>query len=260
MPDHSTPEPGENAPDPGDLPVTLEQLADLQAGLLDDATAALLRHRVRNDPDLARQFAALDQVRRDLAGLGADSAPDPPAEVTAQIGAALRGAQHGRTAPNRRAHAAHLPGHAARSSVRWRKAAAVAGVAALAAVIAVGAVMALDSSEQPPTPPEATAEYLKAPRHTGMPLSDRQILELLNRPPGFGSLTDPRQRAACLQGLGYAPDTPVLGAAALDDHTGPRVLLVLPATAPHSVMALLVAADCRAADAGLVTDAIIARP
>jgi hypothetical protein len=53
-------------------PLTPELLADLQAGLLDDDTAAALRQRVRTDPHADDMLAALDRVRRDLADLGAD--------------------------------------------------------------------------------------------------------------------------------------------------------------------------------------------
>lgn len=57
-------------PAPIEGPITPELLADLQAGLLDDATAALVRRRVRDDPDAARMLAALDRVRREIAELG----------------------------------------------------------------------------------------------------------------------------------------------------------------------------------------------
>lgn len=76
-------------------PITPELLSDLQAGLLDDATAARVRRQVRADPDAARALAALDTVRRELARLRTDdaSAPEVPADVTARIGAALRAAE-----------------------------------------------------------------------------------------------------------------------------------------------------------------------
>ena len=54
-----------------------EMLADLQAGLLDDATGRRLRRRARTDPDAARQLAALDRVRRELAE-SAPTRPRPP--------------------------------------------------------------------------------------------------------------------------------------------------------------------------------------
>lgn len=73
-------------------PVTVDLLADLQAGLLDDDAAAELRRRARTDPGVADQLAALDRVRRAVADLGGDaaSAPEVPADVTARIGATLR--------------------------------------------------------------------------------------------------------------------------------------------------------------------------
>ena len=90
-------------------------------------------------------------------------------------------------------------------------------------------------------------------------MSDQKILALLDQSPQLGPLADPQRVASCLQGLGYSPATPVLGAATLSDGS-PRVLLLLPATDPKSVMALLVGADCRAADAGLLADALLTRP
>ena len=73
-------------------PVTVDLLADLQAGVLDDADAARLRQRARTDPEIAHRLAELDGLRRRLAVLGIDSASagDVPADVTARISAALR--------------------------------------------------------------------------------------------------------------------------------------------------------------------------
>src|SRR6201998_1905515 len=75
-----------------DPPLTVELLADLQAGLLDDDSAARVRKRVREDPAAEEILRALNQVRRDVAALGADptSAPEVPPQVTARISAALR--------------------------------------------------------------------------------------------------------------------------------------------------------------------------
>ena len=241
VPDDSTPA----TPDPADEPVSLEQLAELQAGLLDDDAAARLRRRIRDDPELARHYAALDQVRRDVAGLQASSPADIPSEVSTQVTSALRGASG--------------PTHSARPPHR-RRVAALIGLAAVAIAIAVGTVVALDESEQPPPAAGPTAEYLKAPRHTGMPLADHQIVELLSHPPIFGPLADPDRRAACLRGLGYAGDTAILGATPVEAAGIEQVLLLLPATAPRTVMALLVTAGCNASDAGLIADAAIARP
>ncbi|MEU0497190.1 hypothetical protein [Mycobacterium sp. NPDC006124] len=74
--------------------VTVDLLADLGAGLLDDATAARLRQRARTDPEVKAAMAGLDRVRRDLAALGVDaaSAAEVPDDVMARISEALRAA------------------------------------------------------------------------------------------------------------------------------------------------------------------------
>lgn len=47
-----------------DPPLTVELLADLQAGLLDDATAARIRSRVRSDPQAQQILRALNRHAR----------------------------------------------------------------------------------------------------------------------------------------------------------------------------------------------------
>ena len=67
-----------------DPPPTVEALADLQAGLLDDDAAARLRKLVRTDADVRQTMDALNRVRHEVAALGSDpsSAPDvDPAAV-----------------------------------------------------------------------------------------------------------------------------------------------------------------------------------
>ena len=116
-------------------PITPELLADLQAGLLDDATAAALRQRIRTDQHAADTLAALDRVRRDLAALGAGDAPAPdvPAEVTARVGAALRAEPPPRTPGG--------PAHSVRHTPGWQLVGLVAGVGAAVVGVVVGGVM-----------------------------------------------------------------------------------------------------------------------
>jgi hypothetical protein len=84
-----------------DPPPTVEALADLQAGLLDDDTAARLRKLVRTDADVRQTMDALNRVRGEVAALGSDpsSAPDVDPATVDRVGAALRA---------ERAGAAHL--------------------------------------------------------------------------------------------------------------------------------------------------------
>src|SRR5262245_44660022 len=85
------------------LPLTADLLAELQAGLLDDATAARVRKQIRDDPAAADALRSLNQVRDDVAGLLASPAPPVPPEVPARVAARLRsaGAAHSARPPIR---------------------------------------------------------------------------------------------------------------------------------------------------------------
>jgi hypothetical protein len=230
-------------------PITPALLADLQAGLLDDDTAAALRQRVRTDPHAADMLAALDRVRRDLADLGADdaSAPDVPPQLTARIGAVLRD-QH------------HTPKHSVRHTLGWQRVALVAGVGAAVVGAVVGAVM-LARDPAPSRSAGPTAERITVPRPANkLPLSDPQIVGLLADKPDYGPLADPQQRASCLSGLGYSAATPVLGARPVDMHGRPAVLMVLAADTPRTVRALVVEPDCDSAHTGLLANTLVTRP
>jgi anti-sigma factor RsiW len=230
-------------------PITPALLADLQAGLLDDVTAAALRQRVRTDPEAAPALAALDRVRRDLADLGADesSAPDVPAEVSARIGAALREQPRG-------------PAHSARYTPRWQLIALVAGAcAAIVGAVVGGLMLARDPAPSWSTGP--TAESITTTRRaTKLPLSNPQIVSLLSQRPDYGPLADPAQRASCLSALGYSGATAVLGARPVDMNGRPAVLIVLPADTPRTVIALVVEPDCNAAHSGLLANTLVTRP
>jgi hypothetical protein len=234
-----------------DTPITPERLADLQASLLDDETAARLRDRLRTDPAAARMLAGLDRVRRDRAHLGVDaaSAPAVPTAVTARVAAALR--------------ARRPPTHSVRQAApRLRLFGAVAGMCAAVIAVGLGAVMLVRGPAPPPTRSAGmTAERItasRAPQH--IPLSDPQIMDLLTRRPDYGPLTDPQRRASCLHGLGYSAATRVLGARPLDMNGRPGVLMLLPGDTPEAVVALVVAPNCSSAGTELLGNTVVTRP
>lgn len=239
-----------------DPPLTAEVLADLQAGLLDDDTAARLRKRVRADPDAQQTIDALNRVRRNIAALGADeaSAPAVAPEVIDRIAAALRAEQPGRS--RARAHTVS-PGRLPRSA---RVGIAVAGLAAAAAAVAVGSAALITAP--PPTPSRpTTAEHITVARPPmAIPLSDPELLALLDRGPDFGALADPQRRTSCLAGLGYPAGVRVLGAHPVEISGRPAILLLLPADTPGTVTALAVAPTCSSANTGLLADRIVNRP
>lgn len=218
--------------------MTVELLADLQAGLLDDRTAARLRQRARTEPQVAAQLAALDRVRREVSELGTDaeSAPDVPAELAHDIGVALRSALP--------------PDHATTS--RFRHLAAAAGIAAVLVAGVVGTVTLLHGAPNPSAPVDTTPQAL--------PLSRDQLGTLLHQRADLGELTDPRRRASCLSGLGYPVTTAVLGGERTELGGGPAVLMLLPGDTAGRVDVVVVGRQCSAADTALVLSSVVDVP
>ena len=248
--------------EPADAPITPGLLADLQAGLLDGATAARLRHRARADPAAAGQLAALARVRRDLERLGADesSAPAVTAAVTARVGAALQAAHRPPLDHQVVGDTTGTAAHSLRRSVpRWRRLQLLAGLCAALLAAGLGALMLVrPPSQAPSTGP--TAERITVPPPRDFPLSETQVIGLLSATPDYGPLGDPLRRAGCLNGLGYPTTTRVLGARPVDVHGRPGVVMVLPGDTPAALVALVVAVNCSSADTGLLAETLVRRP
>lgn len=240
-----------------DPPLTVELLADLQAGLLEDDAAARVRRQVRADPDAAAVLRALNRVRSDVAAVGADpaSAPDTPPAVAARLSAALRSASSSSTGG-----AAHL----ARPHMRpARLIAGAAGACAVLAAIGLGTA-ALVNAPTPTPSTQHTAEHITVSTPPMViPLSQAQLLGLLDRSPDYGPpggpLNDKARRASCLTGLGYPASTRVLGARPIDVNARPGQLLVLPGDTPDNLVVFAVAPTCSAADTGLLASTQIPR-
>jgi hypothetical protein len=249
--------PGEGDDSGTDPPLTVEALADLQAGLLDDHTAARLRKQVRADPAAQQTMEALNRVRRDIAALGTDesSAPDVAPGVIDGIAAALRAERPERA----RLRAAHTirPGSLPRSA---RMAVAAAGLAAAGVAVWLGTAALITAPALTPSRP-TTAEHITVSRPPmTIPLSDQQILALLDHEPDFGPLADPQRRTSCLAGLGYPAAARVLGARPVEISGRPAILLVLPGDTAGAVTALAVAPTCSSVNTGMLADRIVNRP
>lgn len=231
--------------------VTPHLLADLQAGLLDDDTAARVRRHAREDPAAAQMVAGLDRVRRDLASLGSDaaSAPAVPDDVADRLAESLRALP-----PTSPTHAARRPVDRLRTVV-----ALIGGVAAVAA-IAVGTAMLVRHPASSPATSRTIESLTVAPSPGAIPLSDAELRGLLTQPPDFGPLEDPQRRASCLTGLGYSSSTAVVGARQLPVNGRPGVLLLLSGASPRTVAAVVVAPNCSSVNTGLLAETVVARP
>ncbi len=188
--------------------------------------------------------AVAERVRRDLAELADEaSAPEPPADVTARVITALR---------SQPAHSIRRP--------RLRRLQVLGLVVGVCAALA-GAIIGVRTLMDDPAPPLAVgpqAEKITVPARA-IPLSDAEILDLLDQNPDFGPLSDPHRRASCLDGLGY-PATDVLGARPLTLSGKPALLVLLPGESPRSVAAMVVEPNCNAAHTGLLANTVVTRP
>ncbi|ORA15387.1 hypothetical protein [Mycobacterium arosiense] len=240
-----------------DPPLSVELLADLQAGILDDAAAARVRRHIRADPHAAGVLDALNQVRRDVAAVGADpgSAPDPPPAVVRRVSAALRSAD---PTPG---HPAAPAAHTARPHIRpARTIAAAAGLCAVLAAIGLGTSALLHAPEPAPEAPGDVQHITLSTPPMEIPLSQNEILGLLDRSPNYGELGDPARRASCLTGLGYPASTQVLGARPVEINARPGIVLVIPGDSPHVLAVFAVSPNCSAADTGLLANTQVPRP
>jgi hypothetical protein len=240
-----------------DPPLTVELLAALQAGILDDQAAARVRRQVRADPQAAGVLSALNQVRREVAAVGADpgAASDPPPEVAGRISAALRSVDPAS------ADSAGPATHTARPRIRpARTVAAAAGLCAVLAAISFGTVALLHAPEPAPDTPGDIQHITLSTPPMAIPLSPNEILGLLDRSPDYGTLADPARRASCLTGLGYPASTQVLGARPVEINARPGIVLVIPGDGPHVLAVYAVSPNCSAADTGLLANTQVPRP
>jgi hypothetical protein len=256
--DRAPEDPGDPSEAAADPPLTVELLADLQAGLLDDDSAARVRKRVRENPEAEQILRALNQVRCDVATIGADptSAPDVPPKVTARISAVLKSAGQSRAGLG--------AAHSARPHIRpARVVAGVAGAGAVLAAIGMGTAALINAPEPTPSTPVTADHITVSTPPMAVPLSQAEILGLLNHSPDFGPaggpLSDPPRRASCLAGLGYPASTQVLGAQPIEINARPGVLLVLPGDTPENLAVFAVALNCSAADTGLLASTQVPR-
>lgn len=234
---------GSPHPAPADGPITPDLIADLQAGLLDDDTAARLRHRIRNEPDAAAALAALDRVRRDLAALGTDpaTAPIPPRHATERVNTTLR---HLEARPRRRLHTIGL----------------VVGACAALVAVGLGTAALLHTPAAAPRHTAGINRLTQPPPGRDVGLSEQQILSLLATTPDLGPLSDPQLRADCLAGLGYPPGLMVLGGRPVVTGNLQGIVLLVPADTPNTVVALVVTPECSARHAGLLAQTSVTRP
>lgn len=153
------------------------------------------------------------------------------------------------------------PAHSSRPLPRLNRIAAWVGGAAALLAIGVGTVALIRFPGDTHSGPRSLDAITVAAEPTPvLPLSEPEILELLDRRPEYGPLSDPVRRAGCLAGLGYPASTPILGAREITVNNHAGVVLLLPGASTGTISAVAVAPSCSSADTGLLADTTVRRP
>ena len=212
----------ERVPDPAE-PLDVAALAELDAGLPDDAEAAARRRAAATDPRAAEVLDALAATRAELAAAGD---PELPPEVAARWTAALA------AEPTRQ-----QPVRAGRGSFRRRLLLVSAAAAVVGVVAAVGAL-----TPRPAQPALAVSRV----DLVGVATSTIGTMDV-------GDLADPERREACLRAvLPAVAGERLLGGRRVVLDGEPGVLLVLATGTRGGLQVVTVDPDCGPAGGALL--------
>ncbi|MDD7812219.1 hypothetical protein PP713_06555 [Mycobacterium sp. CSUR Q5927] len=153
------------------------------------------------------------------------------------------------------------PAHSSRPLPRLNRITLVVGGAAALLAIGLGTATLIRSPGDTTSGPRSfDAITVASEPALALPLTESELLDLLDRRPEYGALADPGRRTGCLAGLGYPASTRVLGAREITVNGHPGVVLLLPGDSTGTIVALAVAPTCNSADTGLLADTTVRRP
>ncbi|GAA2334612.1 hypothetical protein GCM10009854_07880 [Saccharopolyspora halophila] len=230
-------------------PPSLEELADLHAGALDEQAAAELRRRVDADPEARETLAALDATSAELGDLPPLTMP---ADVSGRIEDALAQEVRNRTPQQPVAPHQQVPGQPApaqqpatggqvvdfaaakrRRNQRWALGAGLAGVAAAAAAVVFAVLPGTGQQDQTALPGQqpggnsAPANPPMALRGDQVQLNGEQFSQVMKSDQYLRSLNDPQRLISCLQANGVSGGKP-MGAKEITLNGQRAQLLILP--------------------------------
>lgn len=246
-------------------PWSVDTLADLHAGVLDQQTANQLWSRVEHDPEARAILNALDATTDDLSELGTAPAEPIPAEVAAKLDAALadEANQHGSPGQTTEAPVAPVTDMAAARQRRRRRLQWGAGVVGVAAAAVAAVAIAVPSNTTTPGTPNV-AEPGPAQGTNEQPLSLRSddMGNAVGPAMGardFGPLGTQGRLNQCLQANGIDPATKPAGVrgATVDGQPATVVVLTTGQLAQYRMLAL--APTCGPDNPGTVFDKVVGR-
>jgi hypothetical protein len=234
-------------------PWSVDLLADLHAGVLDEAEAARLWQQVNADPGALEIIEALEATTADLATLGSAPAPPMPDDVAARIDAALADAARdslglapvvGIDAARRRRT----------TRIGWVSGVVAVAAAAVAAVVVVLPTGTSSGGDPVAAPPPASRPAPLAVRSDHPEAAIRQLSTGLK---DYGALGSADKLSTCLRAAGFAATAnPIgVGSGTVDGQPAVLVLLTTGTMAQFRVVAFSPA--CGVGNAGVLLDKVV---
>lgn len=236
-------------------PWSVDLIADLHAGVLDDAAAARLWPQVNADPHARAVIDALESTRTDLAGL-VEMPVRIPDQLAARIDTALAAEQAGwgRAQQPDPPLAPVLDLAAARrrrnKMVGWATGIVTAAAAVIGITVAInpggagqGTGGNFAGGNQNTQAPPGAGEH--GPLALGSPAElNSSLLGKAIKAKDYGPLGDRAKLASCLSAHGHVPQKNIVGARQASMHGKKGVLFVITTGKPGQFRLLAVGTDC----------------
>lgn len=242
-------------------PWSVDVLADLHAGVLDERESARLWPLVREDPEAQAILDALEATTTDLAGLSAAPVEPMPAGYAARLDAAIA-AEVRQTFPQNvespQAPAPVLDLDAARRRRNKRLGWGAGLLTAAAAVAAAIAIVVPSGQQNPSTPPVAAPP---GPSASGpLALNSDQPEAAVGSAMGardFGPLGDQQRLDACLSANNFDPAVRPAGVRTVTVDGKPGVLVILTTGKIAQFRLVAFPPDCGPGHPGTLMDKVI---
>jgi hypothetical protein len=244
-------------------PWSVDVLADLHAGVLDDARAAELWPLVNADPEARAILDALDATQADLASLANAPAPPMPAEFAARLDAAIAAEAAAAFPSPRTAPEQAGPGNApvvdlaAARRRRNKRLGWAAGVLTAAAAAIVAVTVAIPNTSQQTGTPNVAAPPPSGPS-VGSDGSGAQAL--VGKAVGvrdFGPLQNEDRLDACIAAAGLDPKVRPEGIRPVNVGGKAGVMIILTTGKLAQFRLVAFGADCGPGNPAVLFDKVV---
>ncbi|SEF28077.1 hypothetical protein SAMN05421837_1042 [Amycolatopsis pretoriensis] len=242
-------------------PWSVDVLADLHAGVLEDARAAELWPLVNADPEAREILAALDATQADLASFADAPAPPMPAEFAARLDAALAAEAAARFPKAQQAAAAPQDAQvvdlAAARRRRNKRLGWAAGVLTAAAAAVVAVTIAIPNTAQQSGTPNVAAPAPTGPS-VGSDGSGAQAL--VGKAVGvrdFGPLQNEDRLDACIAAAGLDPKVRPEGIRPVNVGGKAGVMIILTTGKLAQFRLVAFGADCGPGNPAVLFDKVV---